>query len=156
MLGSKKSSTPSIAASAPVQSSSSNNSASGSTTLIAAGTKITGDLAFSGHLEVEGTISGNIVSSGQSEALVRIMREGRVEGEINVASMVINGTVVGNVYCSDNLVLAQNANVTGDLHYSSIEMAKGAHVNGSLVYTEKKAGGVVPPKPAAPSKPASK
>lgn len=114
----------------------SSGGSAGSTTLIAAGTKISGNLEFSGHLEIEGVICGNITSSGKSEALVRIMREGRVEGEINVSSMVINGTVVGNVYCSDNLVLAQNANITGDLHYSAIEMAKGAHVNGNLVYTE--------------------
>lgn len=109
------------------------------TTLISTGTKITGDLEFTGHLEVEGQICGNISSAGKGEALVRIMREGRVEGEINVSSMVINGTVTGNVYCSDNLVLAQYANVTGDVHYSSIEMAKGAHVNGSMVYAEKSA-----------------
>ena len=40
-----------------------NSNGSGSTTLIAEGTTLTGDIAFSGNLEVEGSVIGNITSA---------------------------------------------------------------------------------------------
>ncbi len=112
---------------------------SSSTTLISVGTEIKGDLCFSGHLEIEGTIIGNISAVAGEEAFVRVLKEGRVEGQINVSSVVINGTIVGDVYSSKHLELAENAQVSGDVNYNIIEMAKGAHVNGSLVFTDETA-----------------
>ena len=54
---------------------------SGSTTLIAKGTKVVGELHFSGNLEIEGVVKGNIVAdTGVDSALVRVQSSGEVHG----------------------------------------------------------------------------
>jgi len=122
-----------------------------STTIISAGTEIVGDLKFTGHLEIEGTVRGNIAiaNSDSDDGYVRVLGKGRVEGEINAPSVVINGTIEGDVYSSQHLELAENAEVTGDVHYSVIEMAKGSHVNGSLVFEGQNQKKPVEPAPVA-------
>lgn len=108
--------------------------ASGSTTLVSKSTEIVGDIHFTGNLEIEGRVRGNIVAAEGADARVRIMEKGSVEGEITAPSVVINGRVSGNVHSSRHIELAEKAVVEGNVHYSLIEMVKGAQVNGSLVY----------------------
>lgn len=112
--------------------------AAGSTTLISKSTEIVGDLHFKGNLEIEGKVRGNILAEEGSEARVRVMEKGEVEGEIRAPSVVINGNVSGNVYSSKHVELAEKATVTGNVNYHLIEMVKGAQVNGSLVYSDGK------------------
>lgn len=109
--------------------------AAGSTTLISKSTKVVGDVHFSGNLEIEGRVKGNIFAEDGSDARVRIMEKGLVEGQINVPTIVINGTVKGDVHSGKHVELAAKAEVTGNVHYNLIEMVKGAQVNGSLVYS---------------------
>lgn len=108
--------------------------ASGGTTLISKSTELIGDVSFSGNLEIEGKIRGNIHAEEGSGARIRIMDQGLVEGEIHVPVVVVNGVVNGDVYSSKHIELAAKAQVNGNVHYSLIEMVKGAQVNGSLVY----------------------
>ena len=108
---------------------------SSSTTLIAKDTEIFGDVKFAGNLEIEGHIVGNLIANPGSEASVRILENGQIEGDINVPNTTINGVVKGNVHAG-NLELAAKARVEGNVHYQSIEMVKGSQVNGSLVFSE--------------------
>lgn len=110
--------------------------ASGSTTLLSKSTEVIGDMHFTGNLEVEGIVRGNVIANG--DARVRVMEKGLVEGEISAPNVVINGRVVGDVYSSKHVELAANAVVEGNVHYQLIEMVKGAQVNGSLVYSTDK------------------
>lgn len=110
--------------------------ASGSTTLLSKSTEVIGDMHFTGNLEVEGIVRGNVIANG--DARVRVMEKGLVEGEISAPNVVINGRVVGDVYSSKHVELAANAVVEGNVHYQLIEMVKGAQVNGSLVYSADK------------------
>ena len=80
------------------------NLSNSSTTLVAAGTEITGNICFRGHLEIEGKVIGNIIAEAGQQAVVRVMAEGCVMGEIDVPTVVLNGKVVGNVYSSDNVL----------------------------------------------------
>jgi cytoskeletal protein CcmA (bactofilin family) len=102
-------------------------------TLIGAGTTISGDIVFSGGLRVDGEIKGNVRASGEVGTLV-ISEHARIEGEIAVAHVVINGTVVGPVSSSEFLELQSKARVTGDVEYSTIEMHLGAVVQGRLMH----------------------
>jgi len=106
----------------------------GSTTLIAAGTHVVGDIHFSGNLEVEGQVTGNIVAEEDSSARVRILPEGRVVGDVRVPVVVINGHIEGNIYSSTQVELADKAVVEGNLHYLLIEIEKGAQMNGNFVH----------------------
>ena len=112
-------------------------------TLISNKTEFIGYLHFSGGLTVAGRIKGNLIADEQSGAVVRISETGVVEGEIRVPNIIINGTVVGNVYSGQHVELAKKAVVNGDVHYSMMEMVMGAQVNGSLIHqgTDKNAKG---------------
>ena len=102
------------------------------TTLIAKGTRIEGDLNFLGCLEIEGTVVGNVRSEDQ-KSRVRILHGGLLEGEIRVSDVVINGNVRGDIFAGNLIKLAKKAVVEGNIHYSLIEVDKGAEVIGSFV-----------------------
>ena len=68
---------------------------SSTTTLIARDTEMFGDVKFSGNLEIEGAVIGSIIANPGSEASVRILEMGRVEGDIRVPKVAINGEVKG-------------------------------------------------------------
>ena len=102
------------------------------TTLIAKGTRIEGDLNFLGCLEIEGTVVGNVRSEDQ-KSRVRILHGGLLEGEIRVSDVVINGKARGDIFAGNLIKLASKAVVEGNIHYSLIEVDKGAEVIGSFV-----------------------
>lgn len=114
--------------------------ASGGTTLISKSTELIGDVKFSGSLEVEGRVKGNIYAEDGADARVRIMEKGFVEGDICVPTIIINGAVHGDVHSARHVELAAKATVTGNVHYNMIEMVKGAQVNGSLLYSKPASG----------------
>ncbi len=104
----------------------------GGTTLISRDTVVVGDIQFSGNLDVEGVVQGNIIAQADAVALVRVVDKGRVEGEIRAPSVIINGTVQGSVHSDKHLELAAKGRVEGDVFYTLLEMAAGSEVNGSL------------------------
>ena len=103
--------------------------------LIGAGTKVVGDVAFEGGLRVDGEINGNVISAtNEQHSSLVVSEHARIEGEINVSHLVINGTVIGPVFSSQLLELQSHARVTGDVQYNTIEIHLGAVVQGRLVH----------------------
>lgn len=102
--------------------------------LIGVGTSLEGDVTFTGGLRVDGEIRGNVRGADGQPATLVISEHARIEGEISVSHLVINGTVIGPVHSSDFLELQTRARVTGDVEYSTIEMHLGAVVQGRLVH----------------------
>ncbi|MBZ0092752.1 MAG: bactofilin family protein [Burkholderiales bacterium] len=103
-------------------------------TLIGAGTKIEGNITFSGGLRVDGTILGNICAQNGEPSTLVLSETAHIEGEIRVSHMVINGTVNGPVYVVEYVELQPKAHVIGDVYYKTVEMHLGARVEGKLVY----------------------
>ncbi|MBK6631998.1 MAG: polymer-forming cytoskeletal protein [Betaproteobacteria bacterium] len=102
--------------------------------LIGVGTKVEGDVTFAGGLRVDGEVKGNVRSTGEGGGTLVISEQARIEGEIHVSHLVINGTIIGPVYSSEFLELQPKARVTGDVQYNSLEMHLGAIVQGRLVH----------------------
>jgi cytoskeletal protein CcmA (bactofilin family) len=118
--------------------------------LIGAGTVIRGDMTFDGGLRVDGCVHGNVVSVEGKPGTLVLSEAARIEGEIRVSHVVINGTVVGPVHAADYVELQSKANVTGDVYYRTLEMHLGAVVQGRLVYQDDaKADKIVQFKPAS-------
>jgi cytoskeletal protein CcmA (bactofilin family) len=118
--------------------------------LIGAGTTIEGNIAFSGGLRVDGHVRGNVLAAEDKPGTLVLSEQARIEGEIRVSHVVINGTVVGPVHAVEYVELQAKANVTGDLYYRTLEMQLGAVVQGRLVYqAEAKSDKVVALKPMA-------
>jgi cytoskeletal protein CcmA (bactofilin family) len=101
-------------------------------TLIGAGSRIEGNIMFSGGLRIDGVVAGNIASE-DSGTLV-LSEDATVEGEIRVAHAVINGKVTGPVHTSESLELQSKAKVAGDVYYATLEVHLGAIVQGRLVH----------------------
>jgi cytoskeletal protein CcmA (bactofilin family) len=116
--------------------------------LIGAGTTIEGNITFSGGLRVDGHVRGNVLAAEDKPGTLVLSEQARIEGEIHVSHVVINGTVVGPVHAIEYVELQAKANVTGDVHYRTLEMQLGAVVQGRLVYQpEGKSDKVVQLKP---------
>jgi cytoskeletal protein CcmA (bactofilin family) len=107
-------------------------SSSNSTTLISRDTEVIGDIKFGGNLDIEGTVRGNIIAQSGKDAVIRVVDKGLVEGNIHAPSVIINGTIHGDVYSTKHLELAAKARVQGNVQYTLVEMAIGAEVNGGL------------------------
>jgi cytoskeletal protein CcmA (bactofilin family) len=117
--------------------------------LIGAGTVIEGNIIFSGGLRVDGHVRGNVLAVDDKPSTLVLSEQARIEGEIQVSHVVINGTVVGQVHAVEYVELQAKANVTGDVYYRTLEMQLGAVVQGRLVYqAEAKSDKVVSLKPA--------
>lgn len=111
---------------------------SDNTTLIAKGTEISGQISFTGCLEIEGVVRGNIVVESSCDvSQVCIQSSGEVHGDVCAPVVIVNGSIEGNVYSSKRVEMAANAVVCGDVHYQMIEMVKGAQINGGLMYTQQ-------------------
>lgn len=105
--------------------------------LIAHGTRIEGDISFSGGLRVDGEVIGNVrAEAGQASTLV-LSEQARVEGAIEVSHLVVNGTIAGPVYVSEYVELQAKSKVSGDVYYKTLEMHVGAVVEGKLVHQDK-------------------
>lgn len=102
--------------------------------LIGATTRIEGNVLFAGGLRVDGTIRGNVCAQpGQSGTLV-VSEEACIEGEVQAAHVVVNGTINGPLTATETLELQANSKVKGDVRYKSIEMHQGAVVEGRMVH----------------------
>jgi cytoskeletal protein CcmA (bactofilin family) len=58
----------------------------------------------------------------------------RVNGEVNVTHLVVNGEVTGPVNVAEYLELQSKSKVTGDVHYKTLEIQLGAIVEGRLIH----------------------
>jgi cytoskeletal protein CcmA (bactofilin family) len=102
--------------------------------LIGAGTTIEGNITFVGGLRIDGHVKGNVRAAGNKPGTLVLSELAKVEGEIDVAHIVVNGTVAGPVRATEYVELLPKARVTGDVCYKSIEIHVGAIVMGQLVY----------------------
>jgi len=107
-----------------------------STTLVAKDTSIEGTLRYSGELDIEGQITGDIIGEADSSTTLNLLKGGRVDGEVRAAEVLVNGHVSGDVYALEQLHLASQAVVEGNVYYKTMEMERGAQVNGKLVHLE--------------------
>jgi cytoskeletal protein CcmA (bactofilin family) len=117
--------------------------------LIGTGTTIEGNITFVGGLRIDGNVKGNVKATGNKPGTLVLSELSKVEGEIDVAHVVVNGTVAGPVRASEYVELLPKARVTGDVSYKSIEIHVGAIVMGQLVYENpQKSDKIVELKPA--------
>lgn len=103
--------------------------------LIGAGTTIEGDLNFSGGMRVDGHVNGNVIAAPGKPSTLVLSEHARVDGEVNVTHLVVNGTITGPVTASEYLELQGKAKVNGDVHYKTLEIQLGAIVEGRLIHS---------------------
>src|SRR5438067_7593819 len=111
--------------------------------LIGAWTTVEGDVAFMGGLRIDGTILGCVATVNHQAATLVVSEQARIDGEVRVSHVVINGSVNGPVIANDYLELQGKARVNGDVTYRTLEMHVGAVVQGKLVHAEQGSAAIV-------------
>jgi cytoskeletal protein CcmA (bactofilin family) len=107
--------------------------------LIGAGTRVEGGIRFTGGLRIDGEVKGSILAAdGASASMLVLSEQARVEGAVNVAHLVSNGTVIGPVVVTESLELQPKARIIGDVEYVVIEMQQGAVIEGRLLHSPGK------------------
>lgn len=103
-------------------------------TLISTDTRIEGNITFNGGLRVDGQIKGDVSESSGTPSTLVLSEQGRIEGAVTVARIVLNGEVQGPVRSSHYLELLAKSRISGDVYYKSLEIHTGAIIEGKLVY----------------------
>jgi cytoskeletal protein CcmA (bactofilin family) len=107
--------------------------------LIGAGTRIEGSVHFTGGLRIDGEVKGSILAAeGASSSMLVLSEHAHVEGAVNVAHLVTNGTVVGPVVVTESLEMQSKSRIVGDVEYAVIEMQQGAVIEGRLLHSTGK------------------
>ena len=110
--------------------------------LIGTTTRIEGNVFFSGGLRVDGAVRGNVAALPDQPGTLVVSEHARVDGEVQAAHVVVNGTINGSVASRETLELQANSRVKGDIHYKSIEIQQGAVIEGRLVHLGAEVKGV--------------
>lgn len=99
-----------------------------SLSIIAAGTKIDGDIETEGVIRVEGQIDGSIRAGRQ----VLIGRQGQVHGDITTREAVVGGKVEGTITASERLEVQSTSLIVGDINTRAIAVIEGGKINGTV------------------------
>ena len=112
---------------------------SGSFSVIGSDVTITGNIAATTELHVDGTIDGDL------ECASLVQGEGSsVKGAIKAESARLAGEVDGSIDARD-LVILRTATIKGDVHYDALTIEQGASVDGSFAPRGNGKAAVAPP-----------
>ena len=95
-------------------------------TIIAAGTKLVGDLALSDSLHVDGRVEGSIQSDGE----VSIGEQGSVDGDIRAVRVMVCGEFSGSIE-AERLEIVATGKVSGEVTVEQLVIESGAQFNGT-------------------------
>lgn len=96
--------------------------------IIAPSTKFKGTIKGHDTLFILGHFKGEI----KCEGLVRLSKEGRIEGTINSPYVIIEGEIKGNIISAEHVELRAEARVIGNISTAKIVMAEGCIVQGEV------------------------
>ena len=107
------------------------DAASGPGTLISEGCKIEGIISGGGNFMINGEVEGECRVDGS----VTLARNGFWKGVIRADSVIIAGTVDGDISASGQVEISNTAKITGTVAGEAIAVAEGAVVEGVMKTT---------------------
>jgi cytoskeletal protein CcmA (bactofilin family) len=90
---------------------------------------LNGDIEAHEDIHVEGRVQGKITLPSGT---LTVAKGGRVEAEVRVRSLVLLGELKGTVRAAEKAVIAETADMTGDLIAPRITIANGARFSGGI------------------------
>ena len=93
--------------------------------IIAKGTKIVGDIASQGPFRIDGTVEGNVKTSGK----IVIGKSGYIKGTLQGENADFEGKFSGKLILSGTLSLKSTAHIEGEVHTSKLAVEPGATFN---------------------------
>lgn len=104
----------------------------GAISIIAPGTKITGDIETDGTLRVEGVVEGMI----KAAKAVVVGKDGVVSGDISTQDAVIGGKVTGTIVAESRLELQATCLIDGEIRARRVKLDEGGKVTGQVTMGE--------------------
>lgn len=95
---------------------------------------IKGELNGSEDLTIEGQIEGTI---DLRENVLTIGPNGKIKAQVFAKSVVVLGTVAGNITASEKIDIRDGGSVEGDLVSPRVGISEGAHFRGSVDMNKK-------------------
>ena len=105
--------------------------AGGLTAFIDQGSEFEGKLSFKDTVRIDGCFSGEI----RSENTLIVGETGEIQASVHSKSVLVSGTVVGDITASQKVVLHKTARVQGNLATPCLAVEDGAVFNGSVKMT---------------------
>jgi cytoskeletal protein CcmA (bactofilin family) len=90
---------------------------------------LTGDIEAHEDLLVEGRIQGKITAPSGT---LTVAKGARVEAEVRVRALVLYGELKGTVRAAEKTVIAETAEMSGDVITPKITIANGARFSGGI------------------------
>lgn len=111
-----------------------NGSAGATFSILGADIVVTGDVAATADLHIDGRVKGDIACAAlvQGEASV-------IEGAVKAQSARLSGTVHGAIEAGE-LVILRTARIHGDVSYDALTIEQGAQVDGRFAPRAAPAG----------------
>jgi cytoskeletal protein CcmA (bactofilin family) len=101
--------------------------------ILGEGVEMVGEINFSTGLRVDGVIRGKI----RSEGILAIGSKGRVEAEVLIKRISINGEFRGVIHASDRVEIHKDGKVYGELYTPCLIIEAGALFEGKCNMSER-------------------
>lgn len=98
-------------------------------TIIGLGSLISGDIRINGFIRIDGDVNGNVETTSN----VLIGDKARIKGNINAASVVIGGTVLGDITAPKGIKLLSSSIVIGNLITKKVQIDDDVIFNGHCI-----------------------
>jgi cytoskeletal protein CcmA (bactofilin family) len=101
-------------------------------------THIEGDLSFKGSFRIDGSFKGTI----DSESTLIVGENGKIEAEIKVGYIVVNGEIKGNIQAKEKVEINSTGRVIGSVIAPKLVVEEGAYLETSCQTSDE-----LPPPP---------
>jgi cytoskeletal protein CcmA (bactofilin family) len=92
------------------------------------GSEFEGKLSFKDTVRIDGCFRGEITSQN---TLV-VGETGEIMATVRSRNVIVSGTVTGNVFATEKIVLHKTARLEGDIEAGCVAIEEGAIVNGKI------------------------
>ncbi len=107
-------------------------------------THIEGDLSFKGSFRIDGSFKGTI----NSESTLIVGENGKVEAEIKIGYIVVNGEIKGNIQAKEKVEINSTGRVIGSVTAPKLVVEEGAYLETSCQTSDE-----LPPPPEPEEEP---
>ena len=96
-------------------------------------TEFEGDLSFKGSFRIDGRFKGKIIS----DSLLIVGEQGKVDADVKVGLLIINGEVKGNIQATDKVEIHSRGRVIGTVSTPRLAVEEGAYLEATCMAGEK-------------------
>jgi cytoskeletal protein CcmA (bactofilin family) len=109
---------------------------SNSQSIITADAEVTGNIKTNGSLQIDGKVEGDVACGHD----VAVGKTGSIKGNTTVNSIIVEGTIEGNITARERIEMKSSTRMTGDLKAKRLAMEEGVAFSGKAEITPSGTG----------------